>query len=142
MTTNQTRDCVFCGIIQGRVPSHAVYEDDLTQAFLDINPAADGHTLVVPREHADDLFDISADSAAAVMRTAKLVAAQIDDRLAPQGLTLIQTNRSAGWQDVFHFHVHLVPRWDDDDLTRPWVPRPAQAGDLANIARRIRRDSR
>lgn len=138
MTTNQAQDCVFCAIIRGAVSSHAVYEDDLTLAFLDINPATDGHTLVVPKEHAADLFDISADHAAAVMRAAKRVAAQIDERLSPDGLTLVQTNRPAGWQDVFHLHLHLIPRWDDDRLTRPWSPQPAPADHLADIAVRLR----
>lgn len=138
MTTTQAQNCVFCGIITGAVSSHADYEDDLTLAFLDINPATDGHTLVVPKEHADDLFDISADRAAAVMRAAKRVAAQIDEHLSPDGLTLVQTNRPAGWQDVFHLHLHLIPRWDHDLLTRPWSPRPASAEHLAEVAKRIR----
>lgn len=138
MTTERHESCVFCGIVRGTLPSHPVHEDDETLAFLDINPAAEGHTLVVPRQHADDLFDIDAEDAAAVMRTVRLVARRIDERLAPDGLTLVQTNRPAGWQDVFHLHVHLVPRWDGDDLARPWVPRPGRPDDLASVAERLR----
>ena len=138
MTTTDSTACVFCGIVRGDLPSHQVYEDDQTLAFLDINPATDGHTLLVPKEHAADLFDISADSAAAVMRTARLVAAQIDERLSPEGLTLVQSNRPAGWQDVFHLHLHLVPRWHNDGLVRPWSPRAAPAEALAALAARIR----
>lgn len=136
--TTASDGCVFCGIVQGTIPSHNIFEDDQTLAFLDINPAAAGHTLVVPKRHADNLFDIDADTAAAVMRAAKVVAATIDERLAPDGLTLVQTNRPAGWQDVFHLHIHLVPRWTGDRLTQPWEPRPAQPDELASIAQKLR----
>jgi hypothetical protein len=95
-----TDSCVFCAIVRGTVTSHLVYDDRDTMAFLDINPASEGHTLVVPKEHAADIFGIDADIVAAVMRTAKLVAGRIDERLRPDGLTLVQTNRPAGWQDV------------------------------------------
>ena len=136
---SSVEDCVFCGIVRGTVPSHLVHEDGQTLAFLDINPAADGHTLVVPKQHADDLFDIDADSAAAVMRTVKVVADRIAERLAPDGLTLFQANRAAGWQDVLHLHVHLVPRWDGDGLVRPWQPAPAAGHRLAAVAGTLRR---
>ncbi len=136
--TPPSETCVFCGIVRGDLPAHPVHEDDATLAFLDINPAAEGHTLVVPKQHADDLFDIDADAAAAVMRTVRLVARRIDERLAPDGLTLVQTNRPAGWQDVFHLHVHLVPRWDGDGLARPWVPRPGRSDELETVAATLR----
>ncbi len=138
--TDLPDQCVFCAIITGVVPCHAVYEDERTLAFLDISPATAGHTLVVPKVHADDLFDIGADDAVAVIRTVKRVAMQIDEHLSPHGLTVAQTNRSAGWQDVFHFHVHVVPRWDDDDLVPPWSPHPGDPDDLERIAALIRVD--
>jgi histidine triad (HIT) family protein len=115
-----------------------VHEDEHTLAFLDINPAAEGHTLVVPKAHAQDLFDIDADSAAAVMRSAKTVAERIDAVLAPDGLTLVQSNRPAGWQDLFHLHVHVVPRRNGDSLVQPWTPRPAGHETLEAVARRLR----
>jgi histidine triad (HIT) family protein len=114
---------VFCSIVAGSLPAHRIYEDQDTLAFLDIHPAAAGHTLVVPKTHATDLFTIAPETAAAVMRSATRVARLLDDVLTPDGLTVIQTNRAAGWQDVFHLHMHLVPRWDTDTLVRPWNPR-------------------
>lgn len=138
MTTEPSAGCVFCAIVRGTLPAHRVHEDDATLAFLDINPAAKGHTLVVPKQHADDLFTVDAEEAAAVMRTVRLVARRIDELLAPDGLTLVQTNRPAGWQDVFHLHVHLVPRWEGDGLARPWTPRPGRPEDLETVAARLR----
>ena len=138
MASRTDDDCLFCRIVRGTVASHVVHEDEHTLAFLDINPAADGHTLVVPKTHNQDLFDIDAGSAAAVMRSAKVVAAQIDLALAPDGLTLVQSNRPAGWQDDFHFHMHVVPRRHGDGLVQPWTPRPARRGTLDDVARRIR----
>ncbi|HSM64800.1 MAG TPA: HIT domain-containing protein, partial [Ilumatobacteraceae bacterium] len=95
-------DCIFCQIVAGEAPAYVVTEDDRTMAFLDRGPATPGHTLVVPRRHAVDVWDISEQDAAAVMLTAKRVAHLLDERLAPDGLNLTQSNRSAGWQDVFH----------------------------------------
>ncbi len=137
-TTAEPAGCTFCGIVEGTVPAQVIYADDRTVAFLDTAPASDGHTLVVPKQHAADLFSISPDDAAAVMRTAKLMACRIDEKLAPDGLTVVQTNRSAGWQDVFHLHLHLVPRWVGDTLKQPWEPRPAQAERLSTVADKLR----
>ncbi|MBB5078754.1 HIT family protein [Nonomuraea endophytica] len=117
-------DCVFCAIVAGTLPAALVDEDERTLAFLDITAVTDGHTLVVPKVHAADLWEITADDAAAVMRAVHRMAARIRDVLAPDGLTLFQANRPAGWQDVFHLHVHLVPRRDGDRLTRPWTAAP------------------
>ena len=132
-----SRGCVFCSIVAGSLPAHRIYEDQDTLAFLDIHPAAAGHTLVVPKTHATDLFTIAPETAAAVMRSATRVARRLDEVLTPDGLTVIQTNRAAGWQDVFHLHMHLVPRWDTDTLVRPWTPEAAQSSDLAAVAAQL-----
>ncbi|SDZ00677.1 histidine triad (HIT) family protein [Amycolatopsis xylanica] len=126
--------CVFCEIAAGREGAGRVlFEDEHTIAFLDHTAVMPGHTLVVPRIHAADLWEISAGDAAAVMRTVHLMAARIRDVLRPDGLTLFQANRSAGWQDVFHLHVHLVPRSADDHLARPWVAAPKSDAELAAV---------
>ena len=129
-------DCIFCQIVAGEAPAYVVAEDDRTVAFLDRGPATPGHTLVVPRRHAADVWDISDQDAAAVMLMAKRVALLLDARLTPDGLNLTQSNRSAGWQDVFHFHVHVIPRWAGDGLVPPWRPsRPSDAELAATLAR-------
>jgi histidine triad (HIT) family protein len=115
--------CIFCAIVAGAAPVHVVHEDEHSLAFLDIHPATRGHCLVVPRRHADDLWAIEADDLAHVARTTHVVADRLRNRLQPEpeGITLFQANRRAGWQDVFHLHVHVVPRYRDDGLVRPWT---------------------
>jgi histidine triad (HIT) family protein len=130
--TNATTDpsCTFCGIVAGTVPARVVYEDDKTLAFLDIAPAAPGHTLVIPKAHVPHLLESTPEGAAAVIQTARVVARLIDARLQPDGLTLFQAIKEAGWQDVPHLHVHVVPRWNGDELVRPYDP---AAGDEAEL---------
>lgn len=126
--------CVFCEIAAGRDGAGRVlFEDEQTIAFLDHTAVMPGHTLVVPRAHAADIWEISAEGAAAVMRTVHSMAARIREVLRPNGLTLFQANRSAGWQDVFHLHVHLVPRATGDHLTRPWVAAAKGDEELAAV---------
>jgi histidine triad (HIT) family protein len=118
MTLDPT--CTFCNIVRGSESAHVVYEDEDSMAFLDFAPAAEGHTLVIPRDHARTLLDISPDSAGALLRSATHVARVIDQTFHPDGMTMVQTNERAGGQTVFHVHLHLVPRWKGDDLFRPW----------------------
>ena len=130
-------DCTFCRIAAGDSPAFVVAEDERTVAFLDRGQATEGHTLVVPRAHASDIWAIGDDDAAAVMRMAKRVAHLLDERLAPEGMNLVQSNRDAGWQDVAHFHVHVVPRWVDDGLAPPWRDARASDEQLAAVWRRL-----
>ena len=129
--------CPFCRIVSGRLAAAVLYEDASTLAFLDITAVAEGHTLVIPKRHADDLWSISESEASAVMRTVHRLAERLRQVLAPDGLTLFQANRSAGWQDVFHLHVHLVPRWTGDHLRRPWVASPRPLSALEPVRRRL-----
>ena len=136
-----TTDCVFCRIVAGPAPAFVVAEDERTVAFLDRAPANPGHTLVVPRAHATDIWAIPEADATAVMAMAKRVAHVLDHRLAPDGLNLVQANRAAGWQEVFHFHLHVVPRWHGDDLVRPWRHNNANDDQLAETLERLRTPS-
>ena len=109
-------------------------DSGLAIAFLDINPAADGHTLIAPKEHAEDIFALEEEVGADVWLLAVAVARRLDDVLRPDGMTLFQANRKAGWQDVFHFHIHIVPRWNGDGLVRPWRATPGDPARLDDIA--------
>lgn len=131
-------DCVFCSIAGGQIPAEIVYEDEATLAFMDIAPIHRGHTLVIPRKHATDVFEIAPDEAAAVMRTAVKVAGAVKAALGCDGVNLFQSNGSAAGQTVFHFHVHVLPRWNRDRtiaLLRSYVP---EEGDLPRTADQIR----
>jgi len=129
--------CVFCAIASGEAPARLVAASDGAIAFLDIAPAGDGHTLVIPRAHAADIWSLSPIDADEVWRLTVRVADRLRDVLRPHGLTLFQANGGAGWQDVFHFHMHLVPRWEGDALTKPWQGVPGNATRLDEMAVRL-----
>ena len=131
-------DCLFCGIVAGSVPSTKVYEDDRTFAFMDIAPASEGHLLVVPKAHAKNLLEIPADDLAAVVHTGQRLARRIMDTLDADGVNLINSCGEAAWQTVFHFHLHVIPRYAGrDGLTLPWVPTPGDADAIAAIGARL-----
>ena len=129
--------CSFCRILSGDEPAHVVFDDADAVAFLDWAPAATGHTLVVPRQHARTLLDMDPASAGALMSSAARVARLLDRALHPDGLTMLQTNEEAGWQSAFHVHLHLIPRWTGDDLVLPRRPELADERALADTRRRI-----
>lgn len=137
MTTSPEDACAFCAMVAGRLHAEILHEDETTLAFLDNTAVMEGHTLVIPRKHAADIWSVSEDDAAAVMRTAHRMAAILQRTFAPSGMTLFQANRAAGWQDVFHLHLHLVPREDGDHLHRPWHVDRADPQALARTRRRI-----
>ena len=131
-------DCIFCKIIHGDIPSFRVYENEETFAFMDINPANDGHVLVIPKEHARDVHRISDAAIAATVVTAKKVATAVEQTLAPDGLNLLQCNGPAAAQSVFHFHMHVLPRLEGDDLKLNWGPKPGDMDAIGRLAERIR----
>jgi histidine triad (HIT) family protein len=133
-----TDGCVFCAIAAGDAPAERVFEDGDTLAFLDVNPAADGHTLVIPKLHAENLFDLGDVDGEAVWRTVRHVANGIRAALQPDGMNLFQSNGRAAFQSVFHFHVHVVPRWNDDGIRLPWIPRPGDPARIAEVAGKLR----
>lgn len=124
-------DCLFCKIVAGEIPATMIAEDDRTIAFMDINPATRGHALVIPRAHARDLHDVDQEDLKAVAAAAQGVATRQRDRLGADGVNLLNSCGSAAWQTVFHFHVHVIPRYEDDPLKLPWVP---ARGDMDDIA--------
>lgn len=131
-------DCIFCKIIAGEIPSFRLYEDDDTFAFMDINPANEGHALVIPKEHAADVHAISDAAISATVMTAKRVAAAIEKTLSPEGINLVQANGPAAAQSVFHFHMHILPRRKDDGLKLNWGLKPGDMEAIGALAERIR----
>jgi histidine triad (HIT) family protein len=131
-------DCLFCGIVAGEVPGQIVDSDEHTVAFMDINPATRGHALVVPRRHSADLMEVSDEDLTHTMLATRRLARRIRDTLEPDGLNILNSCGSAAWQTVFHFHVHVIPRYADDPLKLPWVPGPGDADEIAAVAEQLR----
>ena len=129
-------DCIFCHLVAGTLPAARIFEDAETLAFLDISQVTPGHALVVVKRHAETLFDLTADEAAAAMRTAHRVALALQATYQPAGLNLLQCNREAGWQTVGHFHIHVLPRHAGDGVGLVW---PRQAPDTALLEERAGR---
>ena len=124
-------DCLFCKIVAGDIPATKVHEDDRTIAFMDINPATRGHLLCIPKEHAANIHAISEEDLYAVARTAKAMAGRVTDRLGADGVNVLQSTGAAAWQTVFHYHVHVIPRYEGDPLRLPWDP--GRGGDMDEI---------
>jgi histidine triad (HIT) family protein len=131
-------DCIFCKIIAGELPGQIVAEDERTVAFMDISPATRGHVLVVPRVHVKDLLEIGGDDLTAVVLAAQRMAARASDRLHADGVNLLNSCGRAAWQTVFHFHVHVIPRYEDDPLRLPWTPTPGSPEEIASAAVQLR----
>jgi histidine triad (HIT) family protein len=131
-------DCLFCKIVAGELPAEKVAEDERTVAFMDINPATRGHLLVVPRKHARDLLDIEPDELAAVVQAAQRMTRRVVETLDADGVNLLNSCGSAAWQTVFHFHIHVIPRYEDDPLRLPWIPGPGDQDEIKAAAARIR----
>jgi histidine triad (HIT) family protein len=123
-------DCLFCKIVAGEIPSTIVDQDERTVAFMDINPATRGHALVVPRNHSRDLLDIDPDDLAATAIAAQRLARTAKEALGAEGINLLNCCGEVAWQTVFHFHVHVIPRYSDDTVRLPWTPTP---GDMDEI---------
>jgi histidine triad (HIT) family protein len=131
-------DCLFCKIIAGELPSQRIDEDERTVSFMDINPATRGHALVVPRTHWKDLREIDAEDLTAVALAAQRLAGRAVDRLQADGVNLLNSCGAAAWQTVFHFHMHVIPRYADDPLRLPWDPKPGDADEIAAAADQLR----
>jgi len=131
MATEHDPDCIFCRIVAGELPATVIAEDELTIALMDIQPANRGHALVVPRAHARDLLSIGAADLAACAAMAREIARRGIERLGADGVNLLNSCGADAWQTVYHFHIHVIPRYRGDPLRLPWIPAP---GDMSEIA--------
>jgi histidine triad (HIT) family protein len=131
------QDCIFCKIVAGELPATLVDEDEQTIAFMDINPATRGHALVVPRTHAADLMEIEPDQLEAVSVAAQRLARRVKQQLGADGVNVINSCGAVAWQTVFHFHLHVIPRYQGDPLRLPWQPTPGDPAEIAAAAARL-----
>jgi histidine triad (HIT) family protein len=131
-------DCIFCKILAGELPAQKVDEDEHTVAFMDINPWTRGHAVVIPRNHTENLYDIGEDDLLHTMAGAQRLARRMKERLGCDGINLLNSCEPAAWQTIFHFHVHVIPRYDDDPLELPTRPQQAEAEELEKVADELR----
>ena len=131
-------DCIFCKIVAGELPAQIVDEDERTIAFMDIAPGTRGHLLVIPRRHARDLLEIEAGDLEATILSAQRMARRVHERLDADGVNLLNSRGEAAWQTVFHFHLHVIPRYRDDPLRLPWEPKPGDQDEIAAVADQLR----
>ncbi|MGI8946216.1 MAG: HIT family protein [Thermoleophilaceae bacterium] len=130
--------CIFCRIVAGELPAERIDEDEHTIAFMDISPWTWGHALVIPRAHARNLYEVSADDLSHTALACRRLAARMRDRLACDGVNLLNCCEPAAWQTVFHFHVHVIPRRAGDSLRPPGTPGETDAAELAAVAAELR----
>ena len=131
-------DCIFCKIVAGELPSETVQEDQHTVAFMDVNPWTRGHALVIPRNHSPNIYEVGDEDLQHTAIAAKQLAVRVKERLRCDGVNVLNASEPAAWQSVFHFHMHVIPRYDDDPLELPVRPRQAEPDELAAVAAEIR----
>lgn len=134
-------DCIFCGIVAGAISSVMIAQSERAIAFMDINPVTHGHALVVSRAHATDLLDITAEDLAACVHLAQEVAGRAKDRLGADGVNLLNCSGAAAWQTMFHFHLHVIPRFKDqpgkDAIGLPWDSVPGNLDEIERIGNHL-----
>jgi histidine triad (HIT) family protein len=131
-------ECIFCKIVAGEIPAEIVEEDEHTVAFMDMNPWTRGHALVIPRKHSADLLEVSDEDLAYTVAAAKRLAGRMHDRLGADGVNLLNARGAAAWQTIYHFHVHVIPRYEGDPLRLPWTPAQGDEAEIAAAAEELR----
>ncbi len=131
-------DCVFCSILAGDMPGEVIQEDEHTVAFMDINPWTRGHAVVIPRRHSRNLFDIDDEDLGRTTMAARRLALTMRERLDCDGVNLLNAAEPVAWQTIWHFHLHVIPRYADDPLELPTRPERAEPKVLAEVARELR----
>ena len=130
-------DCIFCKIANGQIPSKTLYEDEDFRVILDLGPATEGHALILPKEHAANLFELSEEQASKALLVAQKIAVRMKNTLGCDGLNLVQNNGEAAGQTVSHFHIHVIPRYENDGQNINWVPGSPSQEELEAVCQKI-----
>ena len=130
-------NCIFCKIVKGDIPSSVVYEDDSFKAIMDISPASKGHVIIIAKEHAANIFELSDDMACKVFLVAKKIAKAVEMELGCDGVNILQNNGEVAGQTVFHFHMHVIPRYKDDSINIKWPQQETNISDISELADKI-----
>lgn len=127
-------DCIFCKIAEGEIPSHTVYEDDDFKAILDISPANPGHTVIIPKRHVENIFELeNTDLCEKIFPVVAKLSNNLKESFNPDGLNVLQNNGTAAGQTVFHFHIHLIPRYNNDSVQIKWTPKELTQEELKSV---------
>ena len=132
-------NCIFCKIANGEIPAATLYEDEDFRVILDLGPASKGHALILPKAHAANIYELSDDMAAKAMVLAKKMASAMTEALKCDGFNIVQNNGECAGQTVFHFHMHLVPRYIKDNVTMTWIPGKADTEELSTLSKALRK---
>ena len=132
-------DCIFCKIAKGKIPSAPIYEDSHFRVLLDVNPASKGHCLIIPKEHFDNIYDLDGETAGKLFSLATCIARAMKDALHCDGLNVVQNNGEIAGQTVMHFHLHLIPRYEGDQVQLTWTPHESDQSELEAICQAIRK---
>lgn len=130
-------DCIFCKLANGIIPTNSLYEDDSLKVIFDAGPASKGHVLILPKEHFDNVYSLDDDTAAHVFQTAVKVAGALKDGLNLEGLNIVQNNGEIAGQTVFHFHMHLIPRYKGDTVNVGWKPGEADDAVINEVKSKV-----
>lgn len=128
-----SNDCIFCKISKGEIPSTTIYEDQKFKVFLDVFPASKGHTLIIPKKHVANIYELDEETAGDLFILATKVAKVLKENLDLEGMNVVQNNGEIAGQTVFHFHLHLIPRYKDDGVSVKWNPSKADEGLLKEL---------
>ncbi|MCR5508895.1 MAG: HIT family protein [Lachnospiraceae bacterium] len=131
-------DCIFCKLANGVFDTNVIYEDDDFTVILDAAPATRGHALILPKEHYDNLYELDPDTAGKAFKLARKLAVHMKEKLNCDGFNVVQNNGKAAGQTVFHFHMHLIPRYNDDNALLQWKPTAPEAGELEEICKELK----
>ncbi len=131
-------DCIFCKIVAGELPAEKVAEDEHTIAFMDLNPWTRGHSLVIPRNHSRNLYEVAPEDLGHTVVAAQRLAERMRERLGCDGVNLLNSCEPAAWQTVFHLHLHVIPRYEGDSLRLPGQAQRPEEGELARVATELR----
>lgn len=131
-------NCIFCKIIAGEIPSHTLYEDEQFKVILDVGPATKGHALILPKDHYANLYELPEETAADAMKLAKKMMITMTEKLKCDGFNVIQNNGEVAGQTVFHFHMHLIPRYQGDQVGLTWTPGKLTDEDRDEILAKIK----
>lgn len=132
-------DCIFCKIVSGEVPSSNIYEDENVLSFLDISPANKGHTLVIPKKHFEKFNDMPEEAASDLMKAANKISKAVEKAVEPNGYSILINNSEAAGQEIKHVHLHIIPKYNNDDFKLLWTHKQYREGEIDEYQRKIKK---